>query len=56
MSKLPKFPVDPQSLDLLYTAVRPGPDAERSSLGDLCTLMARLSGYTDLEPSTTRTT
>lgn len=43
---LPPFPVDPQSLDLLDAAIRPGPEAERSSLHDLCQLMSQLGGAT----------
>lgn len=44
---LPSFPVDPQTLDLLERAVRPGDDAERSSLGDFCALMTHLGGSPD---------
>jgi hypothetical protein len=44
MADLPPFPVDPQTLDLLDAAIRPGPEAVRSSLGELCQLMADLSG------------
>jgi len=33
------FPVDNPTLDLLWTAVNPTPDAERSSLFDLLEMM-----------------
>ncbi len=48
---LPPFPVDSQTLDLIAAAVRPGPDAERSSLADLCTLITQLSGTTEPDVS-----
>lgn len=41
---LPDFPVDDVTLDLLWAAVRPGPDAERSSIGDVCDLYSQLAG------------
>lgn len=41
---LPPFPVDPGTLDLLWTAINPGPDAERSSVGDFLSLMSQLGG------------
>lgn len=43
---LPPFPTDPQMIDLLNAAVRPGRDAERSSVNELCMLMTDLSGVT----------
>lgn len=44
MITLPPFPVDDSTLDLLGTAMNPGPDAERSSLGDLLALYSQLAG------------
>lgn len=41
---LPPFPVDDQTLDLLWTAIRPGPEAERSSLGEVLDLYSRMGG------------
>lgn len=38
------FPVDDQTLDLLWTAIHPGPGVERSSVGDFLELMSRLGG------------
>jgi len=42
--QLPPFPVDDGTLDLLWTALHPGPEAERSSLGDFLDLMSQLGG------------
>ncbi len=44
---LPPFPTDDTTLDLLYQAARPGPDAARSSVGDLMDLIAGLAGTND---------
>lgn len=41
---LPSFPVDDATLDLLWTALHPGPDAERTSVGDLLTLYSQMAG------------
>jgi hypothetical protein len=41
---LPDLPVDDVSLDLYWTALHPGPAAERSSLHDLLDMMSRLAG------------
>ncbi len=41
---LPPFPVDDTTLDLLWTAINPGPDAERTSLGDFLVLMSQMAG------------
>lgn len=46
---MPPFPVDPQTLDLIEMAIRPGPEAERSSLGDLCVLMTALAAHPDVD-------
>lgn len=42
---LPSLPVDDVSLDMYWTAINPGPDAERTSLFDLLDLMARMAGF-----------
>lgn len=34
------FPVDDTTLDLLWTAIRPGPESERSSLNDFLDLLS----------------
>lgn len=44
IDRLPPFPVDDQTLDLLAAAVSPGPDAERSSVTDLCAMFSELAG------------
>ena len=44
MSRLPQFPVDEQTLDMLWTAIHPGGDAQRSSVGDLLVLFSQLGG------------
>jgi hypothetical protein len=44
MPDLPPFPVDDQTLDLLDAALHPGPDAERTSVTDLCRLYSELAG------------
>jgi len=41
---LPPFPVDDATLDLLSTAISPGPEAEGSSVGDLLILYSELGG------------
>lgn len=41
---LPPFPVDDSALDMLSTALNPGPDAERTSLFDLLDLYSELAG------------
>jgi hypothetical protein len=41
---LPDFPVDDATLDLLWDAMHPGPEAERSSVGDVLDLYTRLGG------------
>lgn len=35
-----EFPTDNVTLDLLWTALHPGPDAERTSVGDLLDLLS----------------
>lgn len=44
IDRLPPFPVDDQTLDLLDAAINPGPDAERSSVADLCGMYSELAG------------
>lgn len=44
MVTLPPFPVDDGTLDLLWRAMHPGPEADRSSMGDLLRLMSELGG------------
>lgn len=44
MTALPPFPVDDQTLDLLHTALNPGPHADRTSVTDLCDLYSRMAG------------
>jgi len=41
---LPPFPVDDQTLDLLWLAINPGPEAERSSLYDFANFFSELGG------------
>ena len=41
---LPPFPTDDSTLDLLDLALNPGPDAERTSLNDLLTLLSQMGG------------
>lgn len=36
----PTFPVDDTTLDMLWTALHPGPEAERSSVNDLLELFS----------------
>lgn len=43
-NKLPPFPVDDQTLDMLWDAIHPGPGATRSSVTDFLDLMTRLGG------------
>lgn len=43
-NQLPEFPVDDGTLDLLWMALHPGPEAERTSLWDLLALMSELGG------------
>lgn len=42
--RLPPFPVDEQTLDLLHHALHPGPDAQRTSVTDLCEIYGQLAG------------
>lgn len=42
--ELPPFPVDDGTLDLISTAIDPGPEAARSSLGDLLILLSEMGG------------
>lgn len=41
---LPPFPVDDGTLDLLWTAMHPGPETERSSVSELLILLSELGG------------
>lgn len=41
---LPSFPVDDVTLDLLWDALHPGPEAERTSLSDTLDMLSRLGG------------
>lgn len=41
---LPPFPVDDGTLDLMWAALHPGREAERSSLSDFLQLMAQMGG------------
>lgn len=41
---LPPFPVDDATLDMLWLAMHPGPDAESSSLGSLLRFYSELGG------------
>lgn len=41
---LPPFPVDDATLDLLWQAIHPGPEATRSSVGDVLEMYAMLGG------------
>ena len=41
---LPPFPVDDSTLDLLSTALDPGEEAERTSVGDLLILLSEMGG------------
>jgi hypothetical protein len=43
-NELPPFPVDDATLDLLWQAINPGPEAKRSSVHDFLDLMAQLGG------------
>lgn len=51
---MPEFPVDDATLDLVWNALHPGPDAERSSIFDLCELYSQLAG-SDVEAITEET-
>lgn len=42
--QLPPFPVDDATLDMLWSALHPGPGAERTSLWDFLGLMSELGG------------
>jgi hypothetical protein len=44
MTSLPPFPVDDSTLDLLTTALDPGPDSERTSVADLLNLLSEMGG------------
>lgn len=48
---LPPFPTDDATLDLLDRAVRPGPEVDRSSLGDFMDLIRDLAGAAGTDPS-----
>lgn len=42
---MPPFPVDEQTLDLLWASMHPDPDtSERTSLWDFCELMSQMAG------------
>jgi hypothetical protein len=41
---IPPFPTDDTTLDLIWTALNPGPESERTSLNDLLDLYSRLAG------------
>lgn len=41
---LPPLPVDDEALALYMAALRPGPEAERSSLGELLDLYSQMAG------------
>lgn len=41
---LPPLPVDDEALELYLSALHPGPDAERSSLGELLDLYSEMAG------------
>lgn len=41
---LPPFPVDNGTLDLLWSAIHPEPDAERTSLWDFLEFMSQMGG------------
>jgi hypothetical protein len=41
---LPPLPVDDVALDLYWSALQPGPEAERSSIGEVLALYAEMSG------------
>lgn len=52
-SKLPPFPVDDSTLDLVWLALNPGEEAERTSLEELLILMSQMGGSdTDAVEST----
>lgn len=51
MHELPPFPVDDGTLDMLWTAIHPGHDAERSSLCEFLDLYSELGG-SDIEAVT----
>jgi hypothetical protein len=44
VTDLPEFPVDDSTLDLLSIALNPGPEAERTSLDELLTLLSQMGG------------
>lgn len=44
MSALPPFPTDESTLAMLELALNPGPEADRTSLGELLTLMSQMGG------------
>ena len=41
---LPPLPMDDGSLDLYWSAVRPGPDGDRSSLRDVLSFLSEMAG------------
>ena len=44
MNDLPTFPVDDQTLDMIDMALDPPPGSERTSIGELCDLIAAMGG------------
>ncbi len=42
--QLPPFPVDEGTLDLLWMALHPGPEAKQSSVSDFLQLMSEMAG------------
>lgn len=44
MAELPDLPVDDTSLDLYWAALHPGPEAGRSSIGDVLDLYSQMAG------------
>lgn len=41
---LPPFPVDPVTLDLLWSAMHPGPEAEKAGIMDVLDMLERMGG------------
>lgn len=44
LRQLPPFPVDTATLDLLWDALNPGPEAESSSVWPLLTMLSQMGG------------
>lgn len=42
--RLPPFPVDEGTLDMLWMALNPGPEAERTSVADFLQFMSEMAG------------